>query len=179
MRKLKLDELNRLSTDEFAKSTKLPVVLVLDNIRSALNVGSIFRSSDGFRIDHIYLCGITAKPPHKEINKTAIGATNSVSWSYHENINDVIELLSSENCELLAIEQTNKSISLEKFNFEKSKKYALILGNEVEGVSDETLMKMDHCIEIPQFGTKHSFNVSVCLGIILWEAIRQIKLSST
>ena len=177
MRKLRLEELNRLSAEEFAQSTKLPVVLVLDNIRSALNVGSVFRSADGFGIDHIYLCGITAQPPHKEINKTAIGATNSVSWSYYENIDDVIELLSSKRYDLVAIEQTSASVSLDRFIFEPSKKYALILGNEVDGVSETVLNKINHCIEIPQFGTKHSFNVSVCTGIVLWEAIRQIKLN--
>ncbi len=176
MRKLKLEELNRLTTEEFAKSSKLPVLLVLDNIRPALNVGSLFRSADGFGIDHIHLCGITARPPHKEINKTAIGSTNSVNWSYHEQIDTAIDSLSSENYELIAIEQTNASVSLESFRFNPLKKYALILGNEVEGVTDSVLSRVNDCIEIPQFGTKHSFNVSVCAGMVLWEAIRQMKL---
>jgi len=173
MRKLKLHELNRDSLEEFKVKDKHPFVLVLDNIRSAHNVGSIFRTCDGLNIEHIYLCGITAKPPHKEIHKTAIGATESVSWSYHDSVYETVNNL-KEDYSLIAIEQTTKSQSLDKFELPDShNKYALILGNEVDGVSEEVLSMVDLALEVPQFGTKHSLNVSVCTGIVVWECIRQ------
>ena len=175
MRKLKLHELNRDSIEEFRSKDKYPVVVILDNIRSALNVGSIFRSSDAMNIKHVYLCGITAKPPHKEINKTAIGATESVSWSYHESAEELVNELKTDHC-IIAVEQTDASISLDDLKLDDPRaKYALILGNEVEGVSDALIDKVDMALEIPQFGTKHSFNVSVCAGIVLWEAVKQLR----
>ena len=176
MRKLKLHELERDSLEEFKSKDKFPIVLVLDNIRSALNVGSIFRTSDALNIEHIHLCGITARPPHKEINKTAIGATESVSWSYHESAVELISSLKPDHL-LIAVEQTDESVMLDEFEIsDPEKKLCLILGNEVEGVSDELISEVDMALEIPQYGTKHSFNVSVCAGIVLWECVN--KLSS-
>ncbi len=168
MRKLKLEELNRVDVDTFKQQDKIAVSVILDNIRSAHNVGSIFRTCDGFAIEHIYLCGITARPPHKEINKTAIGATMSVDWSYNENITKVISDLKLRGYKILGMEQTNNTVSLQDLNIDPAQKYVIILGNEVEGVSDEAIALLDQAVEIPQFGTKHSFNVSVCAGICLY-----------
>ena len=168
MRKLKLEELNRVDVDTFKQQDKIAVSVILDNIRSAHNVGSIFRTCDGFPIEHIYLCGITARPPHKEINKTAIGATMSVDWSYNENITKVISDLKLRGYKILGMEQTNNTVSLQDLNIDPAQKYVIILGNEVEGVSDEAIALLDQAVEIPQFGTKHSFNVSVCAGICLY-----------
>jgi 23S rRNA (guanosine2251-2'-O)-methyltransferase len=174
MKKLKLDELGRIDTEEFKEKDKFPIVLVLDNIRSALNVGSAFRTADGFALEKIILCGISATPPHREILKTALGATESVEWAHYEDVAVALSDLKKENYELLAIEQTDNSVFLNDFSIEKNKKYALVFGNEVEGVSDEALSLCDAVVEIPQYGTKHSFNVSVCLGIVSWEFVRRM-----
>jgi tRNA G18 (ribose-2'-O)-methylase SpoU len=174
MKKLKLDELGRIDTEEFKEKDKFPIVLVLDNIRSALNVGSAFRTADGFALEKIILCGISATPPHREILKTALGATESVEWAHYEEVEIALLELKKENYELLAIEQTDNSVFLNDFSIEKNKKYALVFGNEVEGVSDEALSLCDAVVEIPQYGTKHSFNVSVCLGIVSWEFVRRM-----
>src|ERR1700733_14637810 len=159
MRKLKLDELNRASVDEFKTLEKLPVVVVLDNVRSMHNVGSVFRTADGFAVEHIYLCGITAQPPHREIEKTALGATQSISWSYYLNALDAVKELRSKGYHIIAIEQAENSVMLQNFPIAAGEKYALIFGNEVNGVTQEVMNNIDACIEIPQFGTKHSFNI--------------------
>ena len=169
MRKLKLDELNRVSVTDFKTQEKLPVIVVLDNVRSMHNIGSIFRTSDGFAIEQIYLCGITAQPPHREIEKTALGATQSVNWTYFETPLQAIEQLKTDGYKIIAIEQAENSIMLNNFTPDANEKYALIFGNEVNGVSDEVMEQIDICIEIPQFGTKHSFNVVVSAGIVLWD----------
>lgn len=168
MRKLKLHELERMTVDEFVSTEKTPITVVLDNIRSALNVGSIFRTSDAFAIEKIIICGISATPPNREINKTAIGATESVAWEYFESISDAIKKLKDEDFRIIGVEQTDQSILLPEFKA-TNEKMAVIFGNEVDGISDEILGMIDTCIEIPQFGTKHSLNVSVCAGIVLWE----------
>jgi len=173
MKKLSLKALNRLSVEEFKKRPKTPVVLVLDNIRSALNVGSAFRTADAFALERVYLCGITAQPPHREILKTAIGATESVDWSYAANTLEAIQQLKADDYQIIAIEQAEQSISLEEFPVNPKGKYALIFGNEVNGVSQEAMDIVDQCIEIPQYGTKHSLNVSVCLGIVVWAFFRK------
>lgn len=170
MRKLKLDELNRLSVDAFKNAEKIPVIVVLDNIRSAFNVGSIFRTSDALAIQEIIITGITAQPPHKEISKSAIGATQSVSWRYTESILQAVTDLKDQGYQIIGIEQTDQSIALDDFKVDgEYDKYALIFGNEVEGLNNDILPLLDVCIEIPQFGTKHSFNVSVCAGIVLYQ----------
>jgi len=169
VRKLKLDELNRVSVTEFKKQDKLPVTVVLDNVRSMHNIGSIFRTSDGFSVEQIYLCGITAQPPHREIEKTALGATQSVNWLYFETPLQAIEQLRANGYQIIAIEQAENSIILNEFTPMANEKYALVFGNEVNGVSEEVMQQIDACIEIPQFGTKHSFNVVVSAGIVLWD----------
>ncbi len=169
MRKLKLDELNRASVAEFKVAEKLPIAVVLDNVRSMHNVGSIFRTSDGFAVEQLCLCGITAQPPHREIEKTALGATQSINWSYFETPMQAVEKLQGEGYVIVAVEQAENSIMLNEFEPEQGKKYALIFGNEVSGVSDEVMKNIDACIEIPQFGTKHSFNIVVSAGIVLWD----------
>lgn len=163
-----MDELNRLNADEFKQTKKAPIVVVLDNIRSMHNVGSIFRTADAFAIEKLYLCGITAQPPHRDIEKAALGATESVDWEYHANTNDLCTMLKQQGYTLLSIEQVEGSHSLEKYTPDSTKKYAIVMGNEVEGVSQEVINSSDACIEIPQFGTKHSFNVSVTTAIVLW-----------
>ena len=168
MRKLKNEELDRINVEQFKKSKKLPVIIVLDNIRSLNNIGSIFRTADSFRIEKIHLCGITATPPHREIHKTALGATDSVDWEYFNNTLDSIKVLKQQNYKIVAIEQVDKSISLVNFTTESNQNLALIFGNEIKGISEDVLDYIDTCVEIPQFGTKHSFNVSVSAGIILW-----------
>jgi tRNA G18 (ribose-2'-O)-methylase SpoU len=168
MRKLANEELNRLEIDEFKKVKKNPVVLVLDNVRSMNNVGSAFRTGDAFLIEKIYLCGITAQPPHREINKTALGATDTVEWKHFENTLDAVEDLKKEGYKIMSVEQAENSLSLEKFTPEPHEKYAYIFGNEVYGVEQEVVDKSDHCLEIPQFGTKHSLNISVSIGVVLW-----------
>lgn len=176
MRKLKLDELNRASVTEFKNQDKLPVTVVLDNIRSMHNIGSIFRTCDGFAVEQIYLCGITAQPPHREIEKTALGATQSVNWTYFETPLQAVERLRSDGYQIIAIEQAENSTMLNQFTALVNNKYALILGNEVNGVSDEVMQQIDTCIEIPQFGTKHSFNVVVSAGIVLWDFYAKLNL---
>jgi 23S rRNA (guanosine2251-2'-O)-methyltransferase len=168
-RKLKLDELNRASIDEFKAQDKLPVAVVLDNVRSMHNIGSIFRTSDGFAVEQVCLCGITAQPPHREIEKTALGATQSIAWNYFETTVEAIEQLRKDGYQIIAIEQAENSLMLNTFIPEKTAKYALIFGNEVNGVGDDVMQMIDTCIEIPQFGTKHSFNIVVSAGIVLWD----------
>ena len=176
MKKLKLEELGRISVDEFRQTDKLPVCVVLDNIRSLHNVGSAFRTSDAFKIEKILLTGITGTPPHREIEKTALGATSSVDWEYHENTSDALKLLKEENYIIVAVEQTSESMSLETFRPEEEKKYCLVFGNEVHGVSEDAISLADIALEVPQAGTKHSLNISVCLGIVAWEFFRKIVL---
>lgn len=175
MRKLKLDELNRFSTAAFKEADKTPIIVVLDNIRSAANIGSVFRTCDAFLIEAIYLVGICATPPNRDIQKSALGATETVTWKYFENIKDCIGELRYLHCEIMTIEQSDNSIMLDKFMPETDKKYALIFGNEVEGVSDFAIQFCDTCIEIPQFGMKHSLNVSVSAGIVLWDFVCKMK----
>ena len=173
MRKLKTTELNRLSVGEFKSSPKLPVIIVLDNIRSQNNVGSIFRTADAFRCEAIYLCGITAIPPHREIQKSALGATESVMWKYFRTTSEAMDELQKTKYPVYAVEQTDNSISLISFSFPEDKKLALIFGNEVSGIDDRLLSMVDGCIEIPQFGTKHSLNISVAAGIVLWDIFQK------
>lgn len=167
MRKLKLKELNRVSVEEYQESLKIPLVVVLDNIRSALNVGSIFRTCDAFACERIILTGICSVPPHREIHKSAIGATESVDWTYYEEVTEAVKNLRAEGYKIFAIEQTDESIDLRQA--EITGKVAVIFGNEVKGVSKEVLPYVDQAIEIEQYGTKHSLNVSVCAGITLWK----------
>ncbi|WP_406826753.1 RNA methyltransferase [Pedobacter sp. KACC 23697] len=176
MRKLKLDELNRPDIEAFKTQEKLPVVVVLDNVRSMHNVGSIFRTADGFALEKVVLCGITAQPPHREIQKTALGATQSVDWIHYTDTVQAIDALRSMGYEIVAIEQAEKSTMLNTFNPDPNKKYALIFGNEVDGVSDEVMAKIDECIEIPQFGTKHSFNIVISAGIVFWDFFAKLRL---
>ena len=173
--KLKLDELNRVSLEEFKNKAKHPVTIVLDDIRSLNNIGTFFRTGDAFCVEKIILCGITAQPPHREIQKTALGATESVDWEYIEKAENAVLKLQNENVKVYAVEQTSNSISLEKFE-QKEDKIALIFGNEVNGVQQNVIDICNGSIEIPQFGTKHSFNVSVSAGIVLWEVIKKIAL---
>jgi len=174
MRKLKLDELNRATVDEFKAQDKLPVAVVLDNVRSMHNIGSIFRTSDGFAVEQVCLCGITAQPPHREIEKTALGATQSVNWAYFDTPVQAVEKLRADGYKIIAIEQAENSTMLNTFTPAPNEKYALIFGNEVNGVSDEVMQLIDTCIEIPQFGTKHSFNIVVSAGIVLWDFFSKI-----
>jgi tRNA G18 (ribose-2'-O)-methylase SpoU len=173
MRKLQNNELGRLSVDQFRKSDKSPFVIVLDNVRSHNNVGSVFRTADAFRIEKICLCGITAKPPHRDIRKTALGATESVVWSYYESTIDAITELKAGGYKILAIEQADGSVGLQNYRIDPTMKYALIFGHEVNGVDQKAMDMCDTCIEIPQFGTKHSFNIAVSAGIVLWELNRK------
>ncbi|KOF04135.1 RNA methyltransferase [Roseivirga seohaensis subsp. aquiponti] len=175
MRKLKNDELDRLTLEEFKTTEKLPLVLILDNVRSMNNVGSAFRTSDAFAVEKIYLCGITAQPPHREINKTALGATESVDWEHAENTATLCKNLQQQGYKVLAVEQADNSTSLENFKIEEGQKYALVFGNEVFGVEDDVIEVADGCLEIPQFGTKHSLNISVSIGVVLWDLTRKIK----
>lgn len=175
MRKLKLQELNRASVETFKNQAKTPIVLVLDNIRSGLNVGSAFRTADAFAIEKIYLCGISAQPPNKEITKTAIGATESVDWKYEKETVDAIQSLKSEGYQIVAVEQAVGSTALQDFVATSEDKIALVFGNEVNGVSEEVMELADACIEVPQFGTKHSLNISVCVGVVVWELFRKMN----
>lgn len=176
MKKLKLDDLNRVSVEEFKEQDKLPVVVVLDNVRSMHNVGSVFRTGDGFAIEKLVLCGITACPPHREIEKTALGATLSVEWQYADQTTEAIAGLRREGYVIIAIEQASNSTMLNKFIPATGEKYALIFGNEVDGVSEEVMSMIDSCIEIPQFGTKHSFNIVISAGIVLWDFFAKLRL---
>lgn len=176
MRKLKITELNRITAEEFKAAEKLPLVVVLDHVRSLYNVGSVFRSSDAFRVESICLCGITATPPHAEIHKTALGAEDTVDWKYYARTQDAVRDLKSAGWEVWAVEQVEGSVMLQDFEPEKGKKYAIVLGNEVKGVQQEVVDQCDGCIEIPQFGTKHSLNVSVTAGILIWDFACKLKL---
>jgi 23S rRNA (guanosine2251-2'-O)-methyltransferase len=176
MKKLILEELGRISVDEFKGSDKLPVSIVLDNVRSLHNVGSAFRTADAFRFEKIYLAGITGTPPHREIEKSALGATKSVDWEYAETTEVLLQKLKSDGYIIILIEQTTESKPLHQFNPGKGKKYCLVFGNEVNGVSEEALPLADFALEVPQSGTKHSLNVSVCLGIVTWEFFRKLQL---
>ena len=167
-----MDELDRKTVDEFKRSEKFPVIAVLENIRSMHNVGSVFRTADAFLIEAIYICGYTAQPPRKEIDKTALGATETVDWKNFSSGKDAVEELRKSGYRIFAIEQVDKSISLEKFSELKTEKVALIFGNEISGVEADTIALCDGCIEIPQFGMKHSLNISVAAGIVLWEIVR-------
>ncbi len=171
-RKLKLWELNRSSIADFKQQEKFPIYLILDNIRSLNNVGTFFRTADAFNVDKLFLCGITATPPHREIHKTALGATESVEWEYHEDCAALIEQLKSEGVIICSIEQTEETTFLQTLPIENGKKYAIVMGNEVDGVQQAIIDASDHIVEIPQFGTKHSLNVSVCAGVVLWEFVR-------
>ena len=169
-----MDELNRLTAEEFKEAGKTPLVLILDNVRSLNNVGSAFRTADAFRLEKIFLCGITGTPPHREINKTALGATDSVDWEYAESTLGVIKTLKREGYEIVALEQATYSIPLQQFNPKPNKKYALVFGNEVFGVDEQVVLDCDHIIEIPQIGTKHSLNISVSIGITLWDFVNKM-----
>lgn len=178
MRKLKNNELGRLTVDEFKQTKKTPIIVVLDNIRSLNNIGSVFRTSDAFLIEKIYLCGITATPPNKDIHRTALGATESVDWEYVEDTLTLIKKLKDSNIKVLAIEQAENSTKLDTFSPEKNQKYAIVMGNEVKGVQQEVVSAADLCIEIPQLGTKHSLNISVTTGVVLWDLFSKMKLNS-
>lgn len=175
MRKLKVTELNRLTPEAFKDSKKIPLVVVLDHVRSLNNVGSVFRTSDAFRVEALYLCGITACPPHAEIHKTALGAEETVRWVYFEDTLRAVENLREAGYIVCAVEQAEGSIMLDKLLLDKDKKYAVILGNEVKGVQQEVVDNSDLCIEIPQYGTKHSLNVAVTAGIVIWDCFKQLS----
>lgn len=175
MRKIKNEELNRLSTEEFKAAKKNPVVIILDDVRSAMNVGSAFRTSDAFLIDKICLCGITAKPPHREINKTALGAQDTVTWEHFENINECTAELKKDGYSIIAVEQADQSTSLLDLEILRNSKYAFVFGNEVFGVNEEVVQNADTVLEIPQYGSKHSLNISVTIGVVLWDFIAKRK----
>lgn len=175
-KKLKLEELGRIDVETFKETTKTPLVVVLDNVRSMHNVGAIFRTADAFLLEKIVLCGITPQPPHREIHKAALGATESVDWIYDKNISAALQNLKNENYKIIGIEQTSTSEIMTDYAINREEKYALVLGNEVDGLSDEALSIYDTFLEIPQLGTKHSLNVSVCGGIVMWEFFKNIKM---
>tara|TARA_B110000902_G_scaffold195200_1_gene221283 strand:+ start:657 stop:1202 length:546 start_codon:yes stop_codon:yes gene_type:complete len=175
MRKLKNNELGRITVDAFKTLEKTPIIVVLDNIRSLNNIGSVFRTSDAFLIEKIYLCGICATPPNKEIHKTALGATESVAWEYAKDTLALVEKLKAENIEVLAVEQAENSTKLNMFYPKKNQKYAIVMGNEVKGVQQEVVNAADSCLEIPQLGTKHSLNISVTTGIVLWDLFQKMQ----
>tara|TARA_B100000780_G_scaffold188187_1_gene132252 strand:+ start:638 stop:1162 length:525 start_codon:yes stop_codon:yes gene_type:complete len=174
MRKLRNNELGRISVSTFKKTTKTPIIVVLDNIRSLNNVGAVFRTSDAFLIEKIYLCGITGTPPHREIHKTALGATESVDWEYKEDTLALVNELKAQGVLVAAIEQVENSVMLDEFSLDATKKIAIVLGNEVKGVQQEVVSAADYCIEIPQKGTKHSLNISVSCGVLLWDLFQKI-----
>ncbi len=174
MRKLRNNELGRISVDEFKQAKKTPIIVVLDNIRSLNNIGSVFRTSDAFLIEKIYLCGFTAIPPNKEIHKTALGSTDSVDWEYREDTLSLVHELKEQNVVVASIEQAEESIMLNEFEPDASKKLAVIFGNEVKGVQQTVVSASDHCIEIPQLGTKHSLNISVSCGVVLWDLFQKM-----
>ncbi|MDG1172095.1 MAG: RNA methyltransferase [Polaribacter sp.] len=175
MRKLKNNELGRITVDAFKAIEKTPLIVVLDNIRSLNNIGSVFRTSDAFLIEKIYLCGICATPPNKDIHKTALGATESVAWEYVADTLTLVEKLKTENIKVLAIEQVENSTKLNTFFPEKNQKYAIVMGNEVKGVQEAVVNAADLCIEIPQLGTKHSLNISVTTGVVLWDLFQKLN----
>src|SRR5690554_4069197 len=174
-RKLKNSELNRINAEEYKTSEKTPLIIILDNIRSLNNIGSVFRTADAFLVKKIYLCGITAKPPHKDIQKTALGATESVDWEYVENTLELVTRLQNEGVFVVSIEQAEKSVMLDRFSVEDKTTYAVIFGNEVKGVQQKVVSASDAVIEIPQFGTKHSLNISVSVGVVVWDLFVKIK----
>ena len=176
MRKLKITELNRLTTEQYANCAKTPLVVVLDHVRSMNNVGSVFRTADAFRLESVYLCGLTATPPHPEIRKTALGAEETVEWHYYKDTLEAIRNLKQNDYILYAIEQAEGSISLTDISLDFTKKYALILGHEVKGIQQSVLDECDYCVEIPQYGTKHSLNVAVAAGIVLWDFFKQLSV---
>mgnify|MGYP001282048447 FL=1 len=175
MKKKTILELDRISQEEFKKKNKIPLIVVLDNVRSLNNVGSVFRTSDAFLVKAVYLCGITATPPHPEIHKTALGAEDSVEWRYFEDTNDAVDKLHEEGYIVYAIEQVENSIILSDLQLNKDSKYAVVLGNEVKGVQQNVVDKCNQSIEIPQFGTKHSLNVSVTAGLVIWDFFKMLK----
>lgn len=174
-RKLKNSELNRLEISEFKKAQKSPIIIILDNIRSLNNIGSVFRTSDAFLVEKIYLCGITAQPPHNDIRKTALGSTESVDWEYHENTLGVIEKLKSQNVSICSVEQAENATMLHNFKPRPKTRYAFVFGNEVKGVSQDVVNASDMVIEIPQYGTKHSLNISVSAGVVIWDMFSKIQ----
>lgn len=174
-RKLKNSELQRISPEAYKASEKIPLLIILDNVRSLNNIGSVFRTADAFLIEKIYLCGITATPPHKDIHKTALGATESVDWEYASSTTELIDNLKKSNIKVICIEQTEDAVMLDAFEPEKNARYAIVFGNEVKGVSQEVVSGGDTVIEIPQFGTKHSLNISVSVGVVIWDLF--VKLS--
>ena len=175
MRKLLNEELGRLDVASFKKAPKTPVIVVLDNVRSLNNIGSAFRTSDAFRIEAVYLCGITAQPPHREIQKTALGATESVDWKYFASIGEAVDALRKENYHIIAVEQADQSTELQNFQVTREMRYALIFGNEVKGVEEEIVKCADTVIEIPQYVTKHSLNIAVSIGVVLWDLWTKLK----
>ena len=174
-KKLKLEELGRIDVETFKQTEKIPLVVVLDNVRSMHNVGAVFRTADAFIVEKIVLCGITPQPPHREIHKAALGATESVDWIYEKSISDALQNLKKDHYQIVGIEQTSNSEIITDYQIKKGQKYALVLGNEVDGLSDEALSLYDSFLEIPQLGTKHSLNVSVCGGIVMWEFFKNLK----
>lgn len=177
MRKLKNSELDRLSIDGFKNAEKTPLIIILDNIRSLNNIGSVFRTSDAFLVKKIYLCGITATPPHKDIHKTALGSTDTVAWEYVKNTLDLVEKLKAENIKICAVEQAENATMLNNFTPKTQTTYALVFGNEVKGVSQDVVSVSDFVIEIPQFGTKHSLNISVSCGVVVWDMFSKLNIS--
>jgi tRNA G18 (ribose-2'-O)-methylase SpoU len=177
MRKLLNKELDRKSLEQFRETAKAPFIIVLDNVRSQSNVGSIFRTADAFLTEAIYLCGITSCPPHREIQKTALGATESVSWKYFKTTSEAIKELKERGFTIVAVEQVAGSVELQDLKIDADKKYALIFGHEVNGVNQEVVDMCDLCVEIPQFGTKHSFNIAISVGIVLWEVSKKLRIS--
>ncbi|MBQ2507573.1 MAG: RNA methyltransferase [Bacteroidaceae bacterium] len=176
MHKLKITEMNRLNVEEFKHAKKIPLIVVLDDVRSLHNVGSVFRSSDAFRVECIYLCGITATPPQPDIHKTALGAEDTVEWKYFKNTLDAVQELKENGYFVYSTEQVENSVKLQNLKLDKDRKYAIVLGNEVKGVKQEVVDNSDACLEIPQFGTKHSLNVSVTAGIVIWEFAKQLLI---
>jgi 23S rRNA (guanosine2251-2'-O)-methyltransferase len=176
MRKLQNEELDRLSVEEFKRSVKIPVVIVLDNVRSQNNIGSVFRTADAFRLEGIFLCGITATPPHREIHKTALGATESVRWEYRKETSEAVRELKKKGYFIISVEQTEEAVPLDQMELLPDLRYALVLGHEIRGVEQKVVDMSDQCIEIPQFGTKHSLNISVAAGIVIWEVFKQLPL---
>lgn len=177
MQKLSMDELQRVDVEGFKEQEKLPLTIVLDNVRSLHNVGSAFRTADAFALEQVVLCGITGTPPHREIEKTALGATQSVDWQYKNDVLEAVKQLKGEGYTILAVEQVEGSIPLQEYSVSSAQKYALVFGNEVHGVHEEAVNVADDCIEIPQFGTKHSLNVSVSVGIVLWHFLTKLRFS--
>lgn len=175
MRKLKNEELNRKTEAEFKSAQKSPIILILDNVRSLNNIGSVFRTADAFLIEKVFLCGITATPPHKDIHKTALGATENVSWEYVNTTLEVVKKLQKEKVQVWAVEQADKALPLSEFVPQQNTKYALVLGHEVQGVSQEVVSQCDGVLEIPQFGTKHSLNISVATGVVVWDVFAKLQ----